>query len=308
MDMAFDDTQTAIKDSCERLFTRMAGPTRARAVGRFGGADLALAEALEEAGFLDLFAEEDAGPLAAALITEWAAKAAALAPIGVRTLVATNLIAGALPRMIAICDAAQAGPVRYAAEAEVLIQVDGDAVVIAERGDFEVEPVSSIFGYPMARVSGVKGTRLGAGSGQVARRWWQVALAAEVAGTARAAVDQTIGYLQQRVQFGRPIASFQAVQHRIVDCHVSVESTSWAAREAAARGAPPALAAGAAITAVECAQRVFDETHQLSGAIGFTTEYDLHLWSMRLQTLRQECGGVRAHAKDLVASAWKAPL
>jgi len=304
MDMALDDTQSAIKDSCERLFARMAGPGRAREVGKAGGADLALASALAEAGFLDLFAEEDAGPLAAALITEWAAKAAAVAPLGVRTLVAPNLISDTLPPIIAICSAGQTSPVRYAAEADVLIQVDGDGVVIGERGDFQVEPVASIFGYPMARVSGLKGARLGAGSGGVARRWWQVALAAEVAGTARAAVDQTIAYLQQRVQFDRPIASFQAVQHRLVDCHVSVESTAWAAREAAAKGAPPALAAGAAITAVECAQRVFDETHQLSGAIGFTTEYDLHVWSMRLQTLRQECGGLRAHASALVDHAW----
>ncbi|MBU1374840.1 MAG: acyl-CoA dehydrogenase [Alphaproteobacteria bacterium] len=304
MDMTFDDTQTAIKDSCDRLFGRMAGPARARALGHVGGADLALAEALEEAGFLDLFAEEDAGPLVAALITEWAAKAAALVPVGARTLVAPTVIAGALPQIIAVCDAAHAGPVRYAAQADVVIQIDGDAAVIAQRGDFTVEPVASIFGYPMARISGLTGVRLGAGSGEAVRRWWQVALAAEIAGTARAALDQTIAYLQQRVQFGRQIASFQAVQHRLVDCHVSVESTAWAAREAAARGAPAALAAGAAITAVECAQRVFDETHQLSGAIGFTTEYDLYLWSMRLQTLRQECGGIRAHASALVASAW----
>ncbi|WP_337186291.1 acyl-CoA dehydrogenase family protein [Phenylobacterium sp.] len=304
MDMAFDDTQTAIKESCDRLFGRLAGPGRARELGRSGGADLALATALEEAGFLDLFAEEDAGPLAAALITEWAAKAAALLPLGARTLIAPNLIADRLPAVIAICDAAHAGPVRYAAQADVLIRIDGDAAIVAESGEFRTEPVASIFGYPMARVSDVSGVRLGAGSGEVARRWWQVALAAEVAGAARAALDQTIAYLTQRVQFDRPIASFQAVQHRLVECHVSVESTAWAAREAAARGAPAALAAGAAITAVECAQRVFDETHQLSGAIGFTTEYDLHLWSMRLQTLRQECGGVGAHARSLVANAW----
>jgi alkylation response protein AidB-like acyl-CoA dehydrogenase len=307
MDMAFDDTQTAIKDSCDRLFGRAAGPARARMVGKAGGADTALAAELAQAGFLDLFAEEG-GPLLAALVTEWAASAAAVAPLGARTLVAPAVLEGAIPDVVAVYDAAHPGPVRYAAEADLIIRIDGDEAVVAERGAFEVEPVASIFGYPMARVSALRGTRLAPGAGAIARRWWQVALAAEVAGTSAAAVRQTIDYLQQRVQFDRPIASFQAVQHRLVECHVSVQSTSWAAREAAAKGAPPVLAAGCAITAVECAQRVFDETHQLSGAIGFTTEYDLHLWSMRLQTLRQECGGIRAHSDALVDRAWQSPL
>jgi alkylation response protein AidB-like acyl-CoA dehydrogenase len=307
MDMAFDDTQTAIKDSCDRLFSRAAGPARARKVGKERGADLALAAELAQSGFLDLFAEEG-GPLLAAMVTEWAASAAAVASIGARTLVAPAVIEGPLPDLIAIHDLAHPGPVRYAAQAELVIQIDGKDALVAERGAFRAEPVASIFGYPMARISDLRGRKLKPGAGAVARRWWQVALAAEVAGTAAAAVEQTINYLQQRVQFDRPIASFQAVQHRLVECHVSVQSTSWAAREAAARGAPPALAAGAAITAVECAQRVFDETHQLSGAIGFTTEYDLHLWSMRLQTLRQECGGVRAHSDALVEQAWLEPL
>ncbi|MET0271621.1 MAG: acyl-CoA dehydrogenase [Phenylobacterium sp.] len=307
MDMAFDDTQTAIKDSCERLFSRAAGPARARVVGKAGGADTALAAELAQAGFLDLFAE-DGGPLLAALVTEWAAGSAAVAPIGARTLVAPSVIDGPIPDVVAVYDAAHPGPVRYAAQADLIIRLEGDEAVVAERGAFEAEPVASIFGYPMARVSALRGTRLAPGAGAVARRWWQVALAAEVAGTSAAAVRQTIDYLQQRVQFDRPIASFQAVQHRLVECHVSVQSTSWAAREAAAKGAPPVLAAGCAITAVECAQRVFDETHQLSGAIGFTTEYDLHLWSMRLQTLRQECGGIRAHSDALVDRAWQSPL
>jgi alkylation response protein AidB-like acyl-CoA dehydrogenase len=307
MDMAFDDTQTAIKDSCDRLFGRAAGPARARLISKEGGADLALAAELARSGFLDLFAEEG-GPLLAAMITEWAASAAAVAPIGARTLVAPAVVDGPLPGLIAIHDVAHPGPVRYAAQAELVIQIDGEEAVVAEQGAFRAEPVASIFGYPMARISDLRGRKLKPGAGAVALRWWQVALAAEVAGTAAAALDQTINYLQQRVQFDRPIASFQAVQHRLVECHVSVQSTSWAAREAAARGAPPVLAAGAAITAVECAQRVFDETHQLSGAIGFTTEYDLHLWSMRLQTLRQECGGVRAHSDALVERAWLEPL
>ena len=80
----------------------------------------------------------------------------------------------------------------------------------------------------------------------------------------------------------------------------------WTTREAAYHGAPADLAAGAAISASQAAHRVFFETHQLTGAMGFTLEYDLHLWTMRLQTLRHEMQGMRTHARDLVAARWPA--
>jgi alkylation response protein AidB-like acyl-CoA dehydrogenase len=119
-------------------------------------------------------------------------------------------------------------------------------------------------------------------------------------------VDLTIRYMGDRVQFDRPIATYQALQHRIVECHVSTDAAIWATREAAFRGAPAEQAASAAIIALEAAQRVFYETHQLTGAMGFTTEYDLHLFTMRLQTLRLEMQGMRAHARDLVGARWPA--
>ena len=50
--------------------------------------------------------------------------------------------------------------------------------------------------------------------------------------------------------------------------------------------------------------RVFRETHQLSGAIGFTREHDLHAWSMRLQPLRLELDGVAAQRRALALARW----
>jgi alkylation response protein AidB-like acyl-CoA dehydrogenase len=76
------------------------------------------------------------------------------------------------------------------------------------------------------------------------------------------------------------------------------------AREAAYRGAPDELAATAAITATQTARRVLQEGHQQAGAIGFTHEFDLHLWSLRLQTLRTEAGGIGRHSTALVAGRW----
>ena len=118
------------------------------------------------------------------------------------------------------------------------------------------------------------------------------------------ALAATVAYLTQRKQFGRPIASFQAVQHRLAACAVQVEGARWLALEAAAHGAPAEAAAVAATHAAATARRVFAETHQLSGAIGYTREHPLHVFTMRLQALRLELGGAPAHARAAAAARW----
>jgi len=306
MDMELNQTQRAIEASLSRLLDRRAGPDRARGLRKADDVDRLLMIDLNEAGFLDLFHDAETGPLMAMLVTEWSATAAALAPIGARVLSAASVMGERLPLVIAVGERSQLKAVRYAAQADALILIDGDEAGVASRGQFEATPVRTKFGYPMARVGDHAVTPLAPGAGAVVRRWHRVALAAEMAGAARAAVDLTIRYLQDRVQFDRPIASYQAVQHRLVECHVAADAAQWTAREAAFRGAPADLAAGAAITACQAAHRIFYELHQLTGAIGFTVEYDLHLFTTRLQALRLEMQGVRGHARDLVAARWGA--
>ena len=136
------------------------------------------------------------------------------------------------------------------------------------------------------------------------RNWWRVALAAEAAGTMGAALHVTVEYLKERRQFGRALGAFQAVQHRLAECAVLVEGARWLAFEAAWHGAPGEASAIAAASATAAAGRVFHETHQLSGAIGFTREHDLHVWSMRLQALRLELRGVRGHRRAIAEARW----
>jgi alkylation response protein AidB-like acyl-CoA dehydrogenase len=96
------------------------------------------------------------------------------------------------------------------------------------------------------------------------------------------------------------------VQHRLAECAIQIEASRWLVREAAHHGAPAEAVAAAAGFAISSAERVFAETHQLSGAIGFTREHDLHVWSMRLQALRLELGGVRGHRRALAVARWGA--
>jgi alkylation response protein AidB-like acyl-CoA dehydrogenase len=124
----------------------------------------------------------------------------------------------------------------------------------------------------------------------------------------RAALDYTVEYLKQRRQFGRAIGSFQAVQHRLAECAILVEGSRWLALEAAWLGAPAETAATAAAYATSAAKQVFGEMHQLSGAIGFTHEHDLHVWSVRLQALKLELDGVAGHRRAIAHARWGARI
>ena len=112
------------------------------------------------------------------------------------------------------------------------------------------------------------------------------ALAAEQAGGARKVLQLTVDYLQERVQFGRQIGSFQAIKHRCADIMVKVES-ALAAANCAAQAADagdlefPMLAAMAKAYCSDAYFACAGEAIQLHGGVGFTWEYDPHLYFKR---------------------------
>jgi alkylation response protein AidB-like acyl-CoA dehydrogenase len=123
----------------------------------------------------------------------------------------------------------------------------------------------------------------------------RVALAAECVGGARECLTMTVDYAKVRVQFGRPIGSFQALKHRIADMHVAVETAVSLAEHAAwlAVHDPNALPTVAAAAKAHCAEvytTVAQETIQLHGGIGFTWEHDAHLHLKRAWSTRQLLG------------------
>ena len=305
MEMELNELQASIQDSIRLILERGAGPERARALRERGESDHDLIDELAQAGFLGLFEDPDAGPLCAELVTEWVSEAASLVPIGWRTLVVPSVVEEVIPPIIAVMDVNVAGPVRFANEAESILILEGDEARIVDASKIRATPVQSIYGYPMASVEIMgTGTELSRGAGAKARRWWQVALASEISGTSSAVFNFMAKFLGEREQFGRPLDSFQALQHRMIELYVHIEGTKWSAREAAYLGAPAEQAATAAISGVKTAKLLIQEAHQLAGAIGLTVEFDLHLWSLRLQTLRMEAGGFAAHSAALAESRW----
>ncbi|WP_460440504.1 acyl-CoA dehydrogenase family protein [Amycolatopsis stemonae] len=108
------------------------------------------------------------------------------------------------------------------------------------------------------------------------------ALAAEQTGGAAAAMELAVDHAANRLQFGRPIATFQAIKHRCADMAVQVEAARsaslWAAAEIAGDTAEAARAtATAALVCGDAYRWVADENVQVHGGIGFTWEHSAHL-------------------------------
>lgn len=146
--------------------------------------------------------------------------------------------------------------------------------------DVQLDAEASI-GEPGAVARGLRRSR------ELAR----IALAAEQLGGAQRCLDMTVAYTQERVQFGRPIASFQAVKHRCAEMMVQIEATRSAVLGAAATAAAAqvdeqTLAMEAAVAKSLASETYFfcaQEAIQLHGGVGFTWEYDPHLYFKRAQ-------------------------
>ncbi len=131
-----------------------------------------------------------------------------------------------------------------------------------------------------------------------------VALAAEQVGGARRCLDMTIAHACRRVQFGRPIGSFQAVQHRGADMHLEVESarsaSAWATDALVQRSSDlPRAASTAKVTCSDAFTFVATETIHLHGGLGFTWDHDAHLYFKRAKSSRQLFGEPAWHRDRL---------
>jgi acyl-CoA dehydrogenase len=127
-----------------------------------------------------------------------------------------------------------------------------------------------------------------------------VALAAEHVGMLDAMLDMTGRYTRQRHQFGRPLASFQVIKHRLADMLVDLERARSAVRYAAAvfdqdvaSAALPAAVAGA--TCTDAVIRVAMDTVQLHGGVGFTWEHPAHFYVRRALGDEAAFGSARDH-------------
>lgn len=287
MDFFLNDDQQAVLDAMGTLLGRHAGPRRLRDLGGDQPAyDRDLDKHLETAGFFDLAPAGSRNRLDAALAQEAISVALGSSATSYRLLVAPSLPVPILGPVAVVADGHR-GPVRFGADADAVVVVSETDVRLAMPPPTVVRTKSRL-GWPVGRfASAVQGSTLDGVDPQDVVAWLRVALAIEIVGALRFATDLTVRYVMDRKQFGRPIGSFQAVQHGLAECAVAAEGARWLAFEAAEIGSSE-TACTALAHAVEATRIVFARTHQYSGALGFTQEYDLHLATMRLVALRAE--------------------
>ncbi|HVB94264.1 MAG TPA: acyl-CoA dehydrogenase family protein [Acidimicrobiales bacterium] len=202
-------------------------------------------------------------------------------------------------------------PVVYASVSDVAVVVAGDGVYevpLSVEDRPSPEPaMDRTRSVAWLRLDRVPARKIG-GAAAAARVLDRAvtSLSAELLGASTRVLEMSVDYAKDRVQFGKPIGSFQAVKHRLADALVDVEgmrSNVYYAAWSLASGDPDgSLAASAAKAWCSAAsRRVMASGLQVHGGIGFTWEHDLHLYVKRSQLDESSFGDAAFH-RERVAS------
>jgi alkylation response protein AidB-like acyl-CoA dehydrogenase len=323
VDFDLDVDQLALRDAARALLVDHASSPRVRAVvdGADGErVDAELWKAMVAQGWPGVAVAEDRGGLGlgwveAAVLLEQVGAHVAPAPI-LGTLVALDALARSDNRgelVAPLLDGSGWGAVAWSGVREVVPHAPGAAVIVAVDGDsLYASPAPVVEAEPaMDQTRGVgwfvpeATVRLG-GSEAVRRHHdvGAVAYAAELLGIAQRMLDESVAYAKERVQFGKPIGSFQAVKHRCADMLVDVEGMRsavwWAAWCLSAEHPDASVAASTAKSwCSEAGVRVCESALQVHGGIGFTWECDVHLYLKRAQLDAVSFGGTSHHLARL---------
>jgi len=199
--------------------------------------------------------------------------------------------------------------------AGLIVARDGDSMLSFGRNDLDLIPLAAVDGSRMlARVVPAArpahgGTVLTDDPAVTAAAWQRGVLgtSALLIGLARRMLELTVGYVKQREQFGVPVGSFQAVKHTLASALVAVEfarpmvlAAAWAQAVGAADAGRHTSAAK--VLATDAAQLVARTAIQCHGALGYTTEYELHLFAKRVWALAAAWGDPAAH-RALIADS-----
>jgi alkylation response protein AidB-like acyl-CoA dehydrogenase len=318
---AFTEDQLAFRDAVRELFAKECPPAVVRAAWDESSTPERRAwSALGEMGVLGMLATEEAGGLGLTLVDlvlllEEAGYAGLPEPIVEHAAVAVPLLADPT--------AALGGDETISAaffHDAVVPHVDrADAFLLVHDGSWYCVPKAATTLTPLPSVDGarrlaavewspVDGTVVADGDA-AARAFDRGALgaAAQLVGLTRRMLDLTVEYATERRQFGVPIGSFQAVKHHLADARIALEFTRPLVYRAAwslATGDPDAAVhvSMAKAMASDAAVLTAKQALQCHGAIGYSFEYDLHLFMKRAWALAAAWGDAALH-RDRVGRA-----
>ncbi|ANY16800.1 acyl-CoA dehydrogenase [Bordetella pseudohinzii] len=298
-DLYADAARDVLADHCT--------PRAVRDIEAGGPSAGPLWEQLEAAGLADALVSEEAGGSGLGLsqvygVLEQCGAHALPLPLG-ETMVARALLparpAGsiALARGQRLADGAwHCALVRGGrAAAHVLSQAEGEWRLLAA-ADARCQPHALPLDAAMSWTAEKAGSAIaiaGADSGLDVWTLQAAVAAAQMAGALGWVLERTLQYANERQQFGRPIGKFQAIQHQLAVMSEHVCAARMAAQlGCSGEGALPdrLRVATAKARCSEAALAVAELAHAIHGAIGFTEEYDLQLYTRRLHAWRQTAG------------------
>jgi 3-oxochol-4-en-24-oyl-CoA dehydrogenase len=206
--------------------------------------------------------------------------------------------------------------VEGAAEADIYVvladRADGPELVVVRRTtQVLVEHQSAMVrgAWSSVHFDGAAGNAIGGSREAVDTALSHVAVAAAgwCAGAGQSLLSRTVDYVSSRVAFGRPVGSFQAVQHSLADCATALaEATSLARHAARALDETSADSARMASIAFVRSTTAFVEVsrrcHQVWGGMGFTRESQVHHYSRRAKWMQMSWGGAHYH-RDVIGKA-----
>ena len=181
------------------------------------------------------------------------------------------------------------------AVADIVVATDGET--LRRWTEFTATPVATMDPTrPLARLEPQDTADIGADPGLADTA--AILVAAEQIGAAARCLDLTVEYAKDRVQFGRPIGSFQALKHRMADLYVAVQSARAVVNEAVTDPSTTS-AALARFSASEAFSKVAAEAVQIHGGIAITWEHDIQLYFKRAHGSAQLLGPPREHLRRL---------
>ena len=300
MDFDFNSDQALLVEALGKWsFANRAIPADDRLLPYLDGR--APADELREQGYFEVARTAELGVLGAVLLIEAVGATPHAIEVGASGLIAPGLDLPDECYPLAMLRVSGMPSARF-------LQAGGGALVDCGdhlrllRCEERVEPLKSPYAFPVGRYTGdfvADSAVLDGVSVKRFRRLQTIAIAAEALAAAEAALALTVEHVTARVQFGRPIGSFQAVQHRLGECCAVTQALRWLLYRAACEedGHEGEDHRGeVAFVAHDMAKRVIYETTQFHGALGLTLEYPLHLWTYRLRLLQTELAHAVAEA------------
>lgn len=253
---------------------------------------------LEENGFFDLILEETLGAACAAEVVMRLAALPVLVEAAASVLLRPLHFAN-LPRPVAVVVGDLQSPVPFLPMARSLLWLTSDGKArVAHVPQGSVTAVETIFATPMGRIgpSALDWIELEPAD---LRRLWTVAQAAELCGVLKGGLESVLEHVRERRQFGRPLGSFQAVQHRLAEAVTRIEAGRFLVLRAA-HGADASEAALALGYLQANGRKIIYDLHQFMGAMGITLEHPLHRWTYRARWLCSTLGGADEQFEALV--------